>query len=220
MAAVQEHGFAHEDRIIRAKTGLSKKELGTSYTGIHDIPAGIYESQDGSIKEVKYNTSIKTAKGNIVSCSDIKRFFRETSKDEELELHIALYTQSSPKTKSFHTIYVFKLSKEHKKKLWGDISEEILLNFCKYVKNIAPGKEAQIANQELWKEKRKAIVDEYGQGIVQIAAKIGKTNQRRTQCTFNINQMIEEGIPYEVYTEEYEGIPVKYDYDSSSRTFK
>lgn len=214
MTAVQDHGFGHEDRIIKAKTGLSKKELNAGYTSIHDIPAGIYTAPDGTVTEVKNNTSIKTTKNKSICCGDINRFFKETTKDEDLEVVISQYKQSSKTTKSFHTTYVFNINKKHKDILWSGITEDTIKDFDKYVKNIQPGKEAQLANKDVWKAERKNIYNTCGEGVVKIAAKIDSKTQRRTQCTFNIKKMIEAGVPYEVYTDEYAGIPVKYDYDS------
>lgn len=208
MASKGKAGVAFEERMIKAKTGLTKKELNIPHTSVHDIPVGIYKSDDG-IKEVNHNVSCKATQSNTVYCSDIFRFYNETTHDEGVEIVIGRYKQ---KSKTFYKTYVFKLNKEHQKTLWGDIPKDALEKFNEYVRSIPHGEEAQIANEQVWKDKRQKIYDEFSNGCVSIDAKIDKKKQRRVQCSVNINDLLKSGIPYEVYTDEYEGIPVKYEF--------
>ena len=53
-----------------------------------------------------------------------------------------------------------------------------------------------------------------------IDAKVDSGKQRRVQCSFKIKKMIEAGIPYQEFTDEYRGILLPYIYDKSpARTF-
>lgn len=199
-------GTAFEERIIQAKTGLSKSQTGIKNNSIHDIPAGTYVSNNG-VNVVTKNVSCKATKDNSVDCGDISRFFNETTKDEDLEIVVGEYEKSG-NVASFNKITVFSISKEHQKTLWGGISSGVLNEFDEYVKSIPHGRAGQEANIQVWKDKRQAIYDTYNQGKMKIAAKIDKKKQRRVQCTFNIKDMIEAGIPYDVYTDQYEGIKI------------
>ena len=211
MAAVQSHGFVFEERICGAKTGLLKKDIG-KYTDTHDIPKGQYGSNI-----VTTNVSCKTTKSNSVGCGDISRFF-DSSNEDDLEMVIGVYRQTKA-MKTFHTTYVFKIGRNDREKLWGGISRDIIKSFDTYVKSIPPGKEGQQSNKKEWKARRKTIYDQHGKGLVSIDAKIDSKTQRRVQCSVKIKDLISSGIEYEKYTDVYEGIPVPFDIESSTRTF-
>lgn len=213
MAAVQSHGFVFEDRIRKARTGLTALGVGGGYTDVHDIPKGYYNT-----RYVENNISCKTTKNNAVGCGDICRFF-ETSMEDTLEIVVGVYRQSKT-TKSFHTTYVFKISRDNSDVLWGGIPQSVIKNFSTYVKSIPHGEEGQQANKKEWKDRRKAIYIDHGRGLISIDAKIDSKSQRRVQCSFKIKDLISSGIPYETYTDVYEGMPVVFDYESSCRTFQ
>jgi hypothetical protein len=211
MAAVQSHGFVFEDRIRKARTGLTAGQVGGGYTDIHDIPKGYYNT-----RYVENNISCKTTKNNSVGCGDICRFF-ETSMEDTLEVVVGVYSQS-PTTKTFHTYYVFKIGRDNSDILWGGIPQSVIKNFSTYVKSIPFGKEGQQANKKEWKSRRNVIYEQHGRGCISIDAKIDSKNQRRVQCSFKIKDLIASGIQYEKYTGVYEGIPVVFDYESACRT--
>jgi hypothetical protein len=211
---VQNHGVLFEDSVIRAITGLSKDEyqslLENAYTASMDI-----------VKDVKSNAnySVKVSKGGkSIGCGDILRFIRHC-RDDEFTMVVGAWQQLTPAIKRYNTIYEFKIRPIDYTTLWNSITEEAIQPFVDYVKAIAPGKEAQLANRQEWKQRRQAIYDTYGQGLCAIDAKIDSKNQRRVQCSIKIDKLIESGIEYSKYETEYKGIKLPYEQDSGPRQF-
>lgn len=211
---VQNHGVLFEDSIIRAITGLSKDEyqtkLDNAYTASMDVVKGI---------ESDLNYSVKVSKdGKSIGCGDIIRFIRH-SRDDEFTMVVGAWQQVSPTVKRYNTIYEFNICPTDYTKLWAGITEEAVQPFVDYVRSIEPGKTAQMANRRLWKERRQAIYDTYGQGLCAIDAKIDSKNQRRVQCSIKIDKLIDSGIAYSKYETEYKGIKLPYEQTSSPRQF-
>ena len=213
MAEVQNHGVLFEDTVIKSITGMSKEEyqktLEGAYTASMDIPKGFSS-------EVNY--SVKVSGGKGLGGGDILRFLRHCL-DDEFTIIAGAWRQVSPEKKVYSEIYEFDITPEHYKKLFENISEEVLTEFVEYVKAIAPGKEAQLANRKLWKEKRRTIYETCGRGVIAIDAKIDSKTQRRVQCSAKIQGLIDAEIPYRKYTEEYRGIQLPYEQESKPRTF-
>jgi len=211
---VQNHGVLFEDSIIRAITGLSKDEyqskLENAYTASMDVVKGIESNTDYSIKVSK--------DGKSIGCGDLLRFMRH-SRDGEFTMVVGAWQQITPTTKRYNTIYEFNITPADCPKLWDRITEEDVQPFVEYVKSIEPGKSAQMANRKLWKERRQAIYDVYGQGLCAIDAKIDSKNQRRVQCSIKIDKLIDSGIEYIKYETEYKGIKLPYEQTSSPRQF-
>jgi hypothetical protein len=211
---VQNHGVLFEDSIIRAITGLSKDEyqskLENAYTASMDVVKGIESNTDYSIKVSK--------DGKSIGCGDLLRFMRH-SRDGEFTMVVGAWQQITPTTKRYNTIYEFNITPADCPKLWDRITEEVVQPFVEYVKSIEPGKSAQMANRKLWKERRQAIYDVYGQGLCAIDAKIDSKNQRRVQCSIKIDKLIDSGIEYIKYETEYKGIKLPYEQTSSPRQF-
>jgi len=211
---VQNHGVLFEDSIIRAITGLSKDEYQTllenAYTASMDVVKGI---------ESNVNYSVKVSKdGKSIGCGDVLRFIRH-SRDDEFTMVVGAWQQITPEVKRYSTIYEFNIKPADYATLWAGITEEAVRPFVDYVKSIPTGKEGQMANRKLWKERRQAIYDTYGQGLCAIDAKIDSKNQRRVQCSIKIDKLIDSGIEYSKYETEYKGITLPYEQDSSPRQF-
>jgi hypothetical protein len=211
---VQNHGVLFEDSVIRAITGLSKDEyqalLENAYTASMDI-----------VKDVKSdaNYSVKVSKGGkSIGCGDVLRFIRHC-RDDEFTMVVGAWQQLTPTVKRYNAIYEFNIKPADYATLWSSITEEAMQPFVDYVKSIAPGKEAQLANRQEWKQRRQAIYDTYGQGLCAIDAKIDSKNQRRVQCSIKIDKLIESGIEYSKYETEYKGIKLPYEQDSGPRQF-
>ena len=211
---VQNHGVIFEDIVIRAITGLSKDEYQTllenAYTASMDVVKGVKSDVNYSIKVSK--------NGKSIGCGDILRFIRH-SRNDDFAMVVGAWRQISPTVKRYDCIYEFNIKPTDYPKLWDRFTEEILQPFVDYVKSIEPGKEAQLANRKLWKERRQAIYDTYGQGLCAIDAKIDSKNQRRVQCSIKIDKLIDSGIAYVKYETEYKGIKLPYEQDSSPRQF-
>lgn len=211
---VQNHGVLFEDSIIRAITGLSKDEYQTllenAYTASMDVVKGIKSD---------VNYSVKVSKdGKSIGCGDIIRFIKH-SRDDEFTMVVGAWQQISPEVKRYNTIYEFNIKPADYTKLWDRITEEVMQPFVDYVRSIEPGKTAQMANRQIWKQRRQAIYDTYGQGLCAIDAKIDSKNQRRVQCSIKIDKLIDSGIAYSKYETEYKGIKLPYEQDSSPRQF-
>jgi len=211
---VQNHGVLFEDSIIRAITGLSKDEYQTklenAYTASMDVVKGI---------ESDANYSVKVSKGGkSIGCGDILRFIRHC-RDDEFTMVVGAWCQVSPTVKRYSAIYEFDIRPTDYVKLWNSITEEVMQPFVDYVKSIAPGKTAQMANRQEWKKRRQAIYEIYGRGLCAVDAKIDSKNQRRVQCSIKINELINSGIEHRKYETEYKGITLPYEQTSSPRQF-
>lgn len=213
MAEVQNHGVLFEDTVIRSITGMSKEEYQSTLEGAYVASMDILKGHHSDV-----NYSVKVSGGKSLGCGDILRFLRHC-RDDEFTIIAGAWRQVTPEKKVYQEIYEFDITPEHYKKLFANMSEEVLQEFVDYVKAIPPGREAQLANRKLWKEKRRAIYDACGRGLVTIDAKIDSKNQRRVQCGAKIQGLIDAEIPYRKYTEEYRGIPLPYEQESKPRTF-
>lgn len=210
----QSHGFDFEDKIIEAVVGIKKNEyqnlIENRYTSSMDIVKGIKSKYDYSIKVSKEKSGI--------GGGDILRFFDHSLKG--FKLIVGVWKQSTSDTKTYHTIYEFDIRKTDFEILWNNISRKEICKFVDYVRNIPSGKKAQQDNRALWKQKRQKIYDTCGKGIVDIAAKIDSKNQRRVQCSIDIDDLLSSGIKCIVYQENYKGIKLPYEQKSQSRKFK
>jgi len=206
--ASQQHGIDFENQIHLALHGTPKEKyerlIEGGYTAVFDIVKGI--------KDIDFNGSIKVTGGNGVGCGDIVRMYNHTSGADAtpFTMIVGLYTQSTKTIKEYHTIYEFYIKPEHHSILWGGMQLNTIEEFVNYVKNIPHGKEAQLENKKLWKDKRQHIYENEGSGLMTINAKIDSRSQRRTQSGFNINLLEASAIPSKKYTQEYRGLVLPY----------
>jgi len=213
MAEVQNHGVLFEDTVIRSITGMSKEEYQSQLEGAYVASMDILKGHHSDV-----NYSVKVSGGKSLGCGDILRFLRHC-RDDEFTIVAGLWRQVTPEQKVYQEIYEFDIAPEHYNKLFANMSEEVIQEFVDYVKAIPEGREAQLANRKLWKEKRKIIYDTCGRGLVTIDAKIDSKNQRRVQCGVKLQGLIDAEIPYRKYTEQYRGITLPYEQESKPRTF-
>ena len=210
--ASQQHGIDFENEIHLALHGKSKKEyeklIPGGYTARFDIVKGILD--------IDFNGSVKVSKTNGIGGSDILRMYEEI-KTAPFVMIIGLYKQITKTKKEYHTIYEIYIKPEHHSLFWGDIKFDTLVDFVKYIKSIPHGKEAQLENQKLWKEKRKYIYENENKGLMSINAKVDSGRQRRTQCSFKLTQLLETDIPFVEYTKNYKNIKLPYIQDSPKR---
>jgi hypothetical protein len=208
--ASQQHGIDFENEIHLALHGTSKKEyeklIPGGYTARFDIVKGILD--------IDFNGSVKVSKTTGIGGSDILRMYEEI-KEEPFTMIIGLYNQITKTKKAYHTIYEIYIKPEHHSLFWGGIKFDTLVNFVDYIKSIPHGKEAQLDNQKLWKEKRKYIYENENKGLMSINAKVDSGSQRRTQCGFDLKQLLETDIPFVEYTKNYKSIKLPYIQDNS-----
>lgn len=212
---VQIHGNLFEDKIIFQHSGLTKKQYqelpGNSYTSSFDVTKGI-ESQS--------NISIKTAKETKgIGCGDILRFV-DHCHNSDFTIIVGCWKQINPTHKKFYEILEFSITPDLRHTICGNLTVENLKPFVDYVKSIPPGKDAQLRNKTVWKEKRQELYDLYSPSLLRIDAKIDSKSQRRVQCSLVIDEMIRAQIPYTKYTKEYKGIELPYEEKSAPRSFK
>lgn len=202
MAASQNHGEIWEDLVVRQVTGMPKEEYDQTkpngYTSKWDI--------DKPFDVI----SIKTTGGDGVGMGDIERFYSSLDTQSQTEpwtLSVAVYKQVNDTYKEFQTVYEFTIDPAQHRDLFTKIPGSEISKFAEYVRNIPEGKEAQLANRKVWKDKRKDLYESHGGKLLaSIDAKIDSGTQRRTQSSVKISQMLSAGIPVTIYTKQYKGI--------------
>ena len=197
---VQAHGNYFEDVKTREITGFGKDEYdklkSNGYTSSMDIVKGLHSDRD---------ISIKTAKGRKVDCGDILRRRAEL----EYDIIIGVWEQIGDK-KIFHTEYTFHIKPEHESLLWGKMNYEKLREFDSYIKSIPAGLNGQ-QETKIERQVLKNIVED-SNALMSIHPKVDSKKQRRVQCSFKIDKLIESGVEYEVK-------PIRLTVASKTRTF-
>ena len=212
MAEVQQHGNKFEDMIIQNLMGMTKSDY-------ERINGGYTSEFDISQSELcDHNYSIKVTGNGGVGCGDIVRF-QHHCLNSEFKLVVAIWNQVDKNTKVFEAVYEFDINPEVGKMIFGDVPQEVISEFRDYVKSIPNGKQGQLDNKDLWKQKRNVIKENYNTGAIAIDAKIDSKNQRRVQCSVRVQNLIDLGVPYTKHTSEYLGIDLPFTVDSAPRTF-
>lgn len=208
----QAHGNLFEDVVIRSVASVGKKEYGklipNSYTSPMDIHEGVKSD---------FNASVKTTKGNGIGLGDMGIFYDHAITTDFIII-LGCWEQETEVQKSFHTVYEFDCTPEKMIPLFGTLTRSDITNFRDYVVSIPHGKQGQLDNLKLWKEKRQKLLDR-GMPIVSIDAKIDSKTQRRVQCGVKIDSLIDLGIPYRKITDNYRGIELPLKIKSGARQF-
>lgn len=208
----QAHGNLFEDVIIRSIASVGKKEYGKliprSYTSPMDIHEGVKSD---------FNASVKTTKSNSIGLGDMGVFYDHATTMDFIMI-LGCWEQETKTQKSFHTVYEFDCTPDNMLPLFGSLTRDDIRTFREYVVSIPPGKQGQLDNQTLWKEKRQVLLDK-GNPIVSIDAKIDSKTQRRVQNSVKIYQLIDQGIPYRKITDKYRGIELPMKIKSGARKF-
>lgn len=185
MSEVQEHGIAFEDIKIREYTGLSKKEYDKlkpkgGYTSPFDLVEGII---------VAFNGSIKSTGKSTVDCADILKRMSQTN----YTLIVGCYDQRGD-DKIFHTEYKFYIEEKDYDTLWGSMEYCDVENFVSFVKNIPRGRESQkntLNERNILQEQLQCK-----RALMTVNPKVDSDKQRRVQCSFKLDEMIQSGIKY------------------------
>jgi hypothetical protein len=213
MTEVQAHGNMIEDLIIKNITGVSKQDyqklINEGYTSSLDIHKDVLSL---------FNGSVKSTGGNGIGCGDIMRFMQHC-RETEFKFIVASYKQKERK-KILLSVYEFQFVPEKYKIIFGDLTKEIIEPFVSYVKSIPYGKEHQLLNKKLWREKREEILCKYNTGLISINPKIDSKAQRRVQCSLHLSELLQSDIEYNFYDKSYYQINFPYEIDSEQRTFK
>ncbi len=198
---VQSHGNAYESLVIERLTGKTKTEYDAlkgkgGYTSAMDLVEGLL---------VDKNYSIKVTNGNKVDCGDILRRMSENN----YTIVVGQWRQDG-NSKIIHTEYTFNIKPEDYNKLWGNMKYELVEEYDKFIKSIPAGKEAQQSTKEERTKRKNNITCK--DALMVIHPKVDSKNQRRVQCSFKIDEMIDAGV-------EYTKMPINIVIKSKKRTF-
>ena len=114
-------------------------------------------------------------------------------REKEYEIIVGQYRQDGG-NKVIHTEYVFNIKPQDYDKLWGTMKYELVEEYDRFIKSIPKTREGQQAT----KEERTRIKNNIAckDALMVIHPKVDSKSQRRVQCSFKIDQMIESGIEY------------------------
>ena len=214
MAESQSHGVLFEDTVIRSITGRSKtayeREIANGYTSAFDIHRDILSD---------FNGSVKTTGGDGIGCGDIARFLSH-AREHEFLMIIGEWRQVEPTVKHYHRIREYKFSPDLYKRLFGELTPELVQPFVDWVKSVPAGKQAQLQARPVYKARRAQLQREHDCGIASIDVKIDSKNQRRVQLGLRMSDLDRVGVPCKVYTDDYRGISLPYEQESKPRQFK
>jgi hypothetical protein len=157
-------------------------------------------------------TQIKTTGSNYVDLADARRFWLI---QEPYRLLIAKYEQLK-NIKQFNLLYEFNISIEEHSKLLGDITYNEIKDFHNNLINYKTGfhSAARVFAQE------KKILFAL-RSIIKLNPKIDSKNQRRLQCSININSLLINIKEQNIYSgiNLYRGININYNIESGKREF-
>ena len=207
----QGHGIIFESDIIMAKTGYTKNEYEVGLPGRSKSKFDIVKGHKGA----NFNGSVKVSNSNTVGCGDVRRIYEAS--ETLYTIIIGLWEQYGS-DKVVNEIIEFQMIPKYHTLLWGDIKFDVVDKYIDMVKRIPHGKSAQTKYKPIWEKRVKKI--RKSRGLIQINTKVDSKEQRRVQCSFLITDFIENGIPYERFTEKYNSIKLPYlIVDSPSRAF-
>lgn len=210
MIASQNHGFKFEDMIIEAFTGLKDQDAlriylknqgkRLSYTAKDDIPPGIYPK--GKVeKPISVKTSMKNTKQEYnIGLGDYLRNAEAVEKGEDKIIIVGAYNQKGD-LKIIDEVCEIDWNHEILGKKGFCVPTEKMRDFDRYVKSIPAGKQAQLDNQKVWKEKRQKLLEGIDQ-ICGIDAKIDGKTQRRVQSSIKSND-VKNHLKHTIYKKEY-----------------
>ena len=200
----QKHGFDFEDLIIKNITGITATEYKTyqksGHTAVFDIDEGTLSSKNYSIKVSRQSLNVWT--------SDILRFY-DCTKNIDFNMIVGCWYPDN-RGKRFDTIIDFHFSPKYHELLWSDLPRKELETFCNYIKTIPHGRKAQQENRVIWKQKRDALLEKYGRGLVSINAKIDSGVQRRVQSGIKLNDLFDNNIQCRVYDKSFKGLSLPF----------
>jgi len=200
----QLHGKTIEDMIKSAFQGSS--DCSRSVSSRFDIEAAFD-------KERNLDTSIKASKKDNIEMADARRFFENT---KPFRLLICRYSQKD-KMKVFSEIHEVFMTEDILHYLKGELPYDIIAEFHEQLKSFSIGQHREA--RFFAKERKKELQNIYSSNII-LNPKIDSGNQRRLQCSMNINQ-IYAAFPdcYTIHKENYKVLGLPISIFSESRKF-
>tara|TARA_Y100000741_G_scaffold357625_1_gene335720 strand:- start:548 stop:1309 length:762 start_codon:yes stop_codon:yes gene_type:complete len=185
MSQSQKHGFIFENSVRNKIFNLEEEKNNTDK---YDIP------KEKNILDENENVSIKTTGSNCICTSDIQRF-NNYDFESNNTLILLKYSQNGG-NKTIQNIYEINYSKELHTHLFGDLSEQEILNYVSNVKKIpktVKGDEAKQIFDYLVEQKK--IYQKHPTLKLKINPKVDSA-QSRVQCSINIKDIPEQFITY------------------------
>ena len=188
----QSHGFIIENDIREKCFGL---EYENNNTDRHDIP------KEKNKHDENENCSIKTTGSNMIDCGDLLSFYGYDF-DEKNTIIVYKYKQIDDNHKKLENIYEINYNKECHKRLFGDVSIDVLKEYVDFVKSIPKhiNKDELKKYRDDYKKKKKEIQNKYKLKI-NISPKVDSKTQRRVQCSIpKFQELLRDYIVYESKT--------------------
>ncbi len=186
MAQSQRHGFTWEND---TRKKVFKMDCELNNTDKYDIPRCKNKLNPNE------NISIKTTGSGNICCGDILRFYDyefDTIGEIKNTIIVIKYVQQKNK-KIIEKIYEINYNKECHKKFFGTIKKKDIQKYVTSVKDIPKNIKGNEAGFK-YKDEKNSLQEKMG--ILQINPKVDSKNQRRVQCSFNIDNLPEEFINY------------------------
>jgi hypothetical protein len=181
----QKHGFTIENEIRKKVFDLEEK---SNDTNTHDI------SKYNNKFDSNENISIKATKSNNIDCGDIMRFFNYNF-IEKNTIIVVKYEQCDD-TKKIKIIYEIDYCKDLHKKLFGNVTYQILEEYVNNVKKIprkTSGDDAKIIYDYL--NMKNKIKKDYNM-MINISPKVD-SKQSRVQCSLpKFEELCKDFIKY------------------------
>lgn len=171
----QAHGSTFENLIRTIGFSLPNQQ---NNTNIHDISIG------------NENISVKSTGCDNVDCGDIYRFSNYNHKEKCHNIVIIQYKQSDNK-KFIKNIIEISYTQELRDYLFGTITNDEITEYINLIKSIPKGK-----NTDKYYLHKKSNLEKDNNMKIKISPKVDSHEQRRVQCSFNIDDIPKEFITY------------------------
>ncbi len=184
-SASQSHGFDWENEIRKDIFNLPQE---ANNTDKYDVP------KEKNILDINENVSLKTSGSECICTSDILRFYKYDFESKNT-LILIKYSQDGD-NKTIQTIYEINYSKELHTYLFGDLSEQEIINYVSNVKKIPPSIKGDEAKQIFdYLVEQKKIYQKHPTLKLKINPKVD-SSQSRVQCSIDIKDIPEQFITY------------------------
>lgn len=164
-------------------------------------------------KERNLDTSIKASKSLIIEMADARRFF---SNQEPFRLLVCRYKQTGKK-KEFYEINEIFLTQEILTEIKGNIPYLEVEKFHNSLKDFPIGKHKEA--RAFAQDRKKELLEKFKSSII-LNPKIDSKNQRRLQCSLNLNEIYEKHPnSYIIHKEDYKNLVLPISIISETRKF-
>lgn len=208
MSTSQIHGKVFEREVIQTCFGIDPDSIRPGE--MFDIPLGIVSAKHPIGEPV----SIKTAAKAIIGLADARRVWSWAG---PVMLVLGLYGQEQA-VKRFHTVheFLFRLTERERELLYGSVSYQEVAAFHEELKLFAVGRHAEARR---WAKSRKAELQPR-LGCIQLNQKIDSKDQRRLQCSAQLDALVQACESHTRHIGDYRGLALPFTIASGSRQFR